>query len=100
MPLQYAEPQLKGTMLGTEASLSSKLIARATPAPRFHHYLTVKFASFPEAASYTKALQRRCFRRGGGVAEVIHTGAQQQRPPQANWRGVTLALLCHELRRC
>lgn len=47
----------------------------------FHSYLTGKFGSFGEVASYAKALQGRTFDKQGTVVEVIHKGAKANRPP-------------------
>lgn len=103
MLLQYDSPHLAGEMPGAEARWRWKLAPSSTTtevtAPKVRPNLTVKSATFSEAASYAKALQGRTFDKKGGNVEVAHKVAKANRPPHIIRRGEALAPSCKVLEK-
>lgn len=99
--LEFRDPHLKEDMAGLEATWRSSLLPQASPievsAPDFHRWLTVKFVSFAEAASYAAALSKKVSDRSGAAVEVIHKGAKAGRPPHINRRGAALQAVYKEV---
>lgn len=98
--LEFKDPHLRDDMKGLEATWRSSLAPRYTPteisSPNFHRWLTLKFATYAEAAAYTAALGKKVRDRSGAPMEVIHKGAKAGRPPHINRRGAALTKVYHE----
>lgn len=92
---RFVDKQLRGEMTGLEQVVRGRRAAAAAPisveSPVYHDYLTMKFRTHAEAASYTKALEGTVFDKLGRPVQVIHKGAKAAMPLDVQRRGRGLA---------